>query len=589
MGIQTVKYLITSALPYINGVKHLGNLIGSMLPGDVYARFLRQQNKEVLYICGTDEHGTPAEIAAIEAGMGIREYCDLLHTQQKEIYEGFNLSFDYFGRSSTESNKQFTQEIFLELDKNNLIIERELDQVYSKQDQRFLPDRYITGTCPHCAYDKARGDQCDQCGKLLNPVDLIKPKSAISGSEDLETRKEKHLFFNLEKMSETLKNWIDSQESKPGPKWPNLSISIAKKWLSEGLKERCISRDLDWGVPIPKKGYEHKVFYVWFDAPMAYVSITQDWAREVKKSPEDWKRWWLNSSEGQDQDTHYVQFMAKDNVAFHSIIWPAALLGAGLNSGLNNGKSWKMVDVLKSFHWLTYENGKFSTSQKRGIFSDVALTLFKADCWRYYLMANIPESHDSDFKFPDFVGVINKDLVGTLGNFVNRVAALVKKYFDNKVPDYKNLENKYLDELNPLSMGLVREINQDYFDLNFRSALRKIRELWCLGNEFISRSEPWKVAKTNLPEAGEILAACLNLMRVMAIVSFPVIPETSEKIFEYLGLDKKDLAKLNSEDLGEQAGILNLLKPGQDLSDIGLLFEKISPEQEAELVERFGV
>ncbi len=560
-----MKYLITSALPYINGIKHLGNIVGSMLPGDVYARFLRQHGKEVLFICGTDEHGTPAEIAAETEHMGVRDYCDKLHQIQKDIYAGFNIDFDYFGRSSTETNKKLTQEIFTDLDENGLILEKELEQVYSIEDRRFLPDRYVIGTCPHCNYDKARGDQCDKCGHLLNPVDLINARSAISGSSNIEIRKEGHLFFDLEKMSEKLSDWIDSKETL----WPNLSISIARKWLSEGLKPRCISRDLDWGVPIPKSGYEHKVFYVWFDAPMAYISITQDWAKEVKKDENDWKRWWL-----ENEETCYVQFMAKDNVPFHSIIWPAALLGSE--------KNWKTVDILKGFHWLTYEGGKFSTSQKRGIFSDVALELFKADYWRYYLLANIPENHDSDFKFDDFVAVINKDLVGTLGNFVNRVAALIAKYFSGAVPEYKK-QNKYIDELKPVFTQLVDEINKDYFELNFRSTMRRIRELWCLGNEFISRAEPWKYAKENLDEAADILTVCLHLIRIMAIISYPIIPETAERLFYYLGLDK-ELLKI----LKEAPVQFDLLISGQKLTDIGLLFEKISPEQEALLKEQFS-
>jgi methionyl-tRNA synthetase len=499
-----MKYLITSALPYINGIKHLGNIIGSILPSDVYARFLRQQGEKVLFICGTDEHGTPAEIAAQDEGMEVSAYCEKMHLVQKNIYEGFNIQFDYFGRSSAPSNHKITQEVFKELDNNNYIAEKVIAQVYSLDDKRFLPDRYVIGTCPHCGFDKARGDQCDQCGRLLDPTDLITPRSAISGSTNLEVRQEKHLFITLDLLTDKLKDWLATKKN-----WPSFSMSVANKWLTEGLNPRCISRDLKWGIPIPKKGFEDKVFYVWFDAPMAYIAITKDWAKEVKHDVDAWQEWWL----GDTSETCYVQFMAKDNLPFHSIMWPAMLLGAN--------PKWKTVDILKGFHWLTYEGGKFSTSLNRGIFSDTALDLFPADYWRYYLLANIPETSDSDFKLPDFIATINKDLVGILGNFINRVAALVKKYFNNSVPTY-NANNDFIKMLKPRCDTLVKAIKDDYYAVNMRAIMRHVRELWALGNEFITEAAPWTLVKQDAAAAANVLAACLHLIRLYSFICFPI-------------------------------------------------------------------
>lgn len=560
-----MKYLITSALPYINGIKHLGNIVGSMLPADVYARFSRQQGHEVLYICGTDDHGTPAEIAAEEAGMPVEVFCAKMHAVQSNIYQQFAISFDYFGRSSSETNKIVTQQIFKELDENGLILEKALKQIYSLEDKRFLPDRYVIGTCPKCGFDKARGDQCDQCGSLLDPTDLINPRSAISGSTQLELRESKHLYLDLPKQAEKVRAWVDAKAE-----WPPLSKSVAYKWLNEGLHARCITRDLRWGVPVPKAGFEDKVFYVWFDAPMAYIAITMDWAVEVKKDKEAWKRYWL----ADQQNTSYVQFMAKDNLPFHAIIWPAMLLGSNEN--------WKTVDILKGFHWLTYEGGKFSTSQNRGIFSDVALTLFPADYWRYYLLARIPESQDSDFYLADFIGVINKDLVGILGNFINRVAALISKYCDNVVPPYEAIE-----ETHPLyekCQTFVKAIAEDLQALSFRSAMKNLREFWVLGNEYITGAAPWKVAKENREAAGNILATCLHFIRMYAIVTAPIMPQAAEKIFHFL-----NEPALPADIAWHDAVQFSVLKSGAPLNEMGLLFAKISEEEEKRLKEKFAV
>ncbi len=504
------KYLITSALPYINGIKHLGNLVGSLLPADVYARYLRQRGEQVLYICGTDDHGAPAEIAAYEAQQPVAEYCEKMHTVQKEIYARFNLSFDHFGKTSTPSNKYLTQDIFNALDKNGYIIEKTIEQYYSVADKRFLADRHITGTCPKCNYALARGDQCDGCGSLLDPTELKEPRSSLNPTDRLELRQTKHLFLDLPRLQPKVNEWTDSLVNPS-----KVVAGIIRKWLEEGLEQRCITRDLEWGIPVPKPGYENKVFYVWFDAPNGYISITMDWA-ELAGKPDAWREWWQ-----QPEQVHYTQFMAKDNVPFHAVMWPSILLGANQN--------WKMVDYIKGFNWLTYAGGKFSTSQKRGVFTDQALELFPADYWRYYLMASVPESNDADFSFKDFAKIINTDLADSLGNFASRVLTLVEKYFKHTVPPHS--AETVNSELAAKVKDICNNLNAAHNDLKYREVVANMRLLWAVANEYITQQEPWKVAKQDPTRAGHILSDCLHLIRIFAITAWPIIPETAEKMY----------------------------------------------------------
>ena len=388
------RILITSALPYINGVKHLGNLIGSQLPADAYARFMRAQGNEVLLICATDEHGTPAELAAAAADKPVAEYCEEMWNIQKEIGDGFSLSFDYFGRSSSKRNHKITQHFAGKLFDAGLIKEVVEKQFFSIKDNRYLPDRYLEGTCPECNYDRARGDQCENCTKQLNPIDLINPRSAISGSEEIELRETKHLYLRQSNMKNRLRSWLSSKKN-----WPVLTTSIAKKWLEDGdgLQDRGITRDLEWGIPVKRgemawPGLEDKVFYVWFDAPIEYISATAEWADDNGLEESAWQRWWRTDKGA--NDVYYVQFMAKDNIPFHTLSFPATLMGSN--------EPWKIVDYVKGFNWLLYEGGKFSTSQKRGVFMDQALKTLPSDYWRWWLLANAPESADTDFTWENF-------------------------------------------------------------------------------------------------------------------------------------------------------------------------------------------
>ena len=560
------KILITSALPYVNGVPHLGHMVGCLLPSDVYARFMRMMGHEVLYIGGTDEHGTPSEVGAAKEGMSVEAYCDKYHTRHKKTYDDFELSFDCFGRSSSEQNKELVYHIFDQLDKNGFIEERVIKQLYSIDDERFLPDRYVTGTCPHCGYEKARGDQCENCTKVLEPTELINPRSTISGSTNLEVRETKHLFLKLPKIEEKLAAWVKSKE----PFWPDMAYSIAQKWLKEGLQERCITRDLKWGFPVNRPGFENKVFYVWFDAPIGYIGITKQWADE-KPEERSWKEWWLDV-----KDVRYVEFMGKDNVPFHSISFPATLLGTGEN--------WTMVDYLKGMSYLTYEGGKFSKSENRGIFAEDAVKEFPADYWRYWLMANIPEGSDASFDFDLFSGVVNKDLNGVLGNFVSRVLKMTASKLGEEVPAGGEMTEVELELIKTL-----QERTDNYLkymeDMDFRKAMNELRAIWVEGNNYISTTEPWTVIKEDKDRAAAILRVCINLIRIFAILNYPIMPKISEQMLARLGLGIADMPELKNFNISKE---IEVLKPGHKFVVGEALFERISPEKTQELKDKYG-
>jgi methionyl-tRNA synthetase len=558
------KILITSALPYINGVPHLGHLVGCLLPSDVYARFMRMSGNEVLYICGTDEHGTASEVGALKENMPVEEYCDKYHARHQRTYKDFNLSFDFFGRTSSPQNQEITYHIFTQLDKNGFITEKTMKQVYSVDDKMFLADRYITGTCPHCGYEKARGDQCENCTKVLEPTDLIDARSTISGSKNLEIRETKHLFLNLPKIEEKLVEWLKTKEAF----WPDVAYSIAKKWVKEGLQPRCITRDLKWGFPVNKPGFEDKVFYVWFDAPIGYIGITKQWSDE-NPAERNWKDWWMN------EDVKYVEFMGKDNVPYHSITFPATLLGTGEN--------FKKVDFLKGLSYLTFEGGKFSKSENRGVFAEDAVKEFPADYWRYWLMANAPEGSDSSFTFDSFAGTVNKDLNGVLGNFAQRVLKMTASKLGATVPAGGELQ-----EIDRELIATLQARTKDYFkymnEMEFRKAVAELRAIWVEGNNYISTTEPWTVIKEDETRAATILRLCLNLIRIFAVLSAPLMPETAQKMLDKFGLSLENVPSLQGFDIATE---INALPVGSSFEVGDPLFERISPEKIAELQEKY--
>ncbi len=562
------RVLITSALPYVNGVKHLGNLVGSMLPADAYARFQRQRlgRENVLAICATDEHGTPAELAAVEEGLPIAEYASKYHEIQKRLGQGFGLSFDYFGRSSSEQNKTLTQEFARALWRNGFLDVRTTRQVYSNADKRFLPDRYVIGTCPHCGYERARGDQCENCTRVLDPVDLIAPRSALSGSPDIEIRDTAHLFLKQSAFDGRLREWIEGKRGK----WSHVVTSIALKWLDEGLRDRGITRDLEWGVPVPDDiadgKLKGKVFYVWFDAPIEYVGATREWA-EAKSEPDAWARWWKLPEAA---DVRYVEFMGKDNVPFHTVGFPVTIMGA--NEGSN--APWKLVDDIKGFNWLNYDGGKFSTSQRRGIFMDQALEILPADYWRWYLLSNAPESSDSNFTWDHFAAVVNKDLADVLGNFVNRVLKFATARFDGRVPEEGGPGPAEAELFARLDEG-VAEYARQMESMEFRKAAQAQRALWALANEYVAAAAPWTAIKSDRAAAAASIRTAVNLIRLIAVLSHPFIPTASAAILRALRLDPDDVAWPT----GSSADILAALPPGHAFDVPPVLFAKLTDEQ----------
>lgn len=566
------RILITSAIPYINGIKHLGNLIGSQLPADLYARYQRGRGNEVMFLCATDEHGTPAELAAAKAGKPVAEYCADMYAVQADIANRFGLSFDHFGRSSSDQNKHLTQHFAGKLEEAGLIREVSEKQVYSNTDGRFLPDRYIEGTCPNCGYDRARGDQCENCTKQLDPTDLIEPRSAISGSTDLEVRETKHLYLRQSALKDQLDAWIDSKSD-----WPILTTSIAKKWLhdGDGLQDRGITRDLDWGVPVKKgdqdwPGMEGKVFYVWFDAPIEYIACAGEWAEANGKTDADWERWW-RTDKGAD-DVRYVQFMGKDNVPFHTLSFPATILGSG--------EPWKMVDHLKSFNYLNYDGGQFSTSQGRGVFMDQALEILPADYWRWWLLSHAPESSDSEFTWENFQQSVNKDLADVLGNFVSRITKFCRSKFGEAVPEggeFGAREQELIAELTKR----IRAYEGHMEAMEVRKSAQELRAIWVAGNEYLQSAAPWSTFKEDPAQAAAQVRLGLNLIRLYAVLSAPFIPETSARM----------LSAMNTLDTGwpdDVDAALRALPAGHAFTVPDVLFAKIADEQREDWQNRFA-
>ncbi|MGB1695200.1 MAG: methionine--tRNA ligase [Paracoccaceae bacterium] len=564
------RHLITSAIPYINGIKHLGNLVGSQLPADLFARYQRARGHEVLFLCATDEHGTPAELAAAKAGQPVAQYCAEMHEVQSKIAAGFRLSFDHFGRSSSAQNHRLTQYFAGRLAEAGLIREVAEKQMYSPTDGRYLPDRYIEGTCPNCGFEDARGDQCDNCTKQLDPTDLINPRSTISGATDLEERETKHLYLAQSQMRDQLQAWIDSKTD-----WPVLTTSIAKKWLNDGdgLQDRGITRDLDWGIPVrkgaqPWPGMEDKVFYVWFDAPIEYIAAAQEWQDAGKGS--DWERWWRTDKGA--QDVTYTQFMGKDNVPFHTLSFPATILGSG--------EPWKLVDYIKSFNYLNYDGGQFSTSRGRGVFMDQALEILPADYWRWWLLSNAPESSDAEFTWDLFQANTNKDLADVLGNFVSRVTKFCRSKFGETVPEggaWGDQEEALIKELD----NRLRAYEGFMESMEVRKAAAELRAIWVAGNEYLQSAAPWSTFKENQQQSGAQTRLALNLIRFYAVVSSPFIPDAAAAM----------MSAMKTQDASwpqDVKAALGALPAGHAFEVPEVTFRKITDDEREEWKMRFA-
>ncbi|OQY33554.1 MAG: methionine--tRNA ligase [Spirochaetaceae bacterium 4572_59] len=537
-GFTVKKRLITSALPYVNNVPHLGNLI-QVLSADVFARFCRQYGYETLYVCGTDEYGTATETKALEEGVSPRELCDKFHLIHRDIYKWFNINFDYFGRTSTAQQTEIVQHLFKKVDEAGLINEKTIEQLYCNSCDRFLADRYVEGTCPHCGSDNARGDQCEDCGKLLEPTELINPRCGTCGSTP-ELKSTQHLYIDLPAVLPKLEAWME--KASVDGFWAKNAVQMTKSWIRDGLKERAITRDLKWGIPVPKEGFEDKVFYVWFDAPIGYISISAC-------HTDNWKDWW------QDPDnTDLFQFIGKDNIPFHTVIFPSTLLGSG--------EDWTMLHHMSSSEYLNYENTKFSKSKGIGVFgNDCQDTGIPADVWRFYIFYNRPEKSDTQFTWNDFQEKVNSELIGNLGNLVNRTLTFTKRFFDGRILEGKVDEAFWMD-VKAKEEAITKRLNR----AELRDAFKDMLQLSSLGNKVFQEGEPWRTRKDDPEAAASLLMNLLYLVRDLAILVHPYMPETADRIASQLGL-----SDLKWEHLAQLEGIGTIGKPE-------ILFQKLEDD-----------
>ena len=553
------RRLITSALPYVNNIPHLGNLI-QMLSGDVFARFCRNKGYDTLYICGTDEYGTATETKAIEEKKTPRELCDYYYQEHIKIYDWFHINFDKFGRTSNEQCTEITQALFNDLDKAGFIKEHVNQQLFCPKCNMYLADRYVDGTCPKCGSTKARGDQCDDCGSLLDPIELKDPKCHTCGSTP-EVRETKHLYIDLPNLSKNLDAWM-AKTSVEG-KWSDNAINITKAWIRDGLNERAITRDLKWGIPVPKAGYEDKVFYVWFNAPIGYMSITKQLADELKaegKNTFDWKSWW-NPSESEEakgkEHVELFQFIGKDNIPFHTVIFPSTLLGSP--------HDWTKLFHMSSTEYMNYEDGKFSKSRGVGVFgTDAIETGIPADAWRFYIFYNRPEKQDFQFTWKDFMEKMNSELIGNLGNLVNRTLLFVNRYFEGKIPDAPVDE-----ELWATVRDLEAKITENLEWANLKDAFRQCFEISDICNKKFQAAEPWKTRESDPAACAKLIHNLCYVIKDLMIMMNPYMPQYTQIVMGYLGKSIKETQ------VGKET------KEGLDWSDLGNTtgLDKVGPTE----------
>ncbi|MEM2974298.1 MAG: methionine--tRNA ligase [Candidatus Micrarchaeia archaeon] len=554
------RILVTSALPYIHSIPHLGNLIGSILPADIYYKYLRLAGRNAIFICGSDEHGAPMELKALKEGKTPEQLTDENHAAVKEALLRFGCTFTHYGRTHCKENQETTNEIFLALQKNGLIKEIVCKLPFCKNCKKTLPDRYVEGKCPYCG-GLGRGDQCNDCGALLDPALLQELYCVLCGKKDIEFIDSKHLFIELPKLQDRLRAWVEGNKH-----WPPNAYYTSLEFLKQGLKERCISRDLSWGFPIPLKGFENKVFYVWFDAPIGYIGITREWSN-LEGKPDEWKDWWQNP------DTKIIHFMGKDNILFHTIFWPAFLMGSGLG--------YTLPHTIQSYEYLVAKGGvKFSKSKGVGLDIQSALEALPADYWRYVLVVLIPESSDSEFTLESLQNVVNSELNDNIGNFVHRTLTFINRFYDGKLPE-ANLgddDRAVLEEARKHSDAFKSNMEC----IRLREGLKAAASIAKVGNTYLSAKEPWNLVKTDRAAAGTVLYVCANLIKQLAICLYPFIPKTSERIWNYLQLG--DFSKVRFEEIGRP------LQAGHKLAEaieIQPLFSKITDKQMEEFRKKF--
>ena len=535
---------VTTALPYANGPVHIGHLAGVYVPADIYVRYLRLKHQEVLFIGGSDEHGVPITLKAKNEGVTPQDIVDRYHGIIKKSFADFGISFDVYSRTTSATHKKVASDFFKTLYDKGAFIEKTTEQYFDVEANQFLADRYITGTCPHCKNERAYGDQCEACGTSLSPTDLINPKSAISGNEPI-LKSTKHWYLPLDQHENFLRKWILEDHKE----WKSNVYGQCKSWLDMGLQPRAVSRDLNWGIPVPVEGAEGKVLYVWFDAPIGYISNT------VELLPDSWEKWWKGP------ETRLLHFIGKDNIVFHCIVFPAMLKAEG---------SFILPENVPANEFLNLEGDKISTSRNWAVWLHEYLEAFpgKQDVLRYVLTANAPETKDNDFTWKDFQARNNNELVAVFGNFINRAVVLTHKYFDGKVPALDALTE--YDQATIAEFVSVQKAVENYLDVfRFRDAQKEAMNLARIGNKYLADTEPWKLAKTDMNRVGTILNLSLQIAANLAIAFEPFLPFSAEKLRNMLSMKSFEW---------DQLGRTDLLETGQKLQEATLLFEKIEDE-----------
>lgn len=539
------KRLITAALPYINNVPHLGHIVGSHLPADIFARFCRSKGYETLFVGGTDENGSTSEIAAESIGLDINKFSDRLHEEHKKVYEWFNISYDNFSRTSTPLHHLTAQDFFKKIESKGDIKEGSMKVFYSPRDERYLPDRYILGECPSCGYEDANGDQCEKCASVLDPLELRNPRSSLSGG-GIEIRDSSQLFFSLDKLSPKLKSWIEQQNH-----WRTPVKNLALGWIESGLKPRSITRDLKHGIKVPKEGYEDKVFYVWFDAPIGYISST-------KEATDDWRRFWTG-------DSQVFNFLGKDNIPFHTILWPAMVM---------SHREFNLPKNVIGLQYLNYEGQKFSKSKGVGVFCEKLPSLgLEADIWRSYLTKVIPETDDTEFRWRDFQEKTNSDLIGNYGNYVNRIVSFVKNKLGGRLEkpqegELNERDKRMLDEIKKSKEKIERLLESGEIRKAYEGAL----ELCSEGNKYIHDTEPWNAIKQDPQRANDIYYNGARLLKAVTTFMAPYVPDTSEKVWRQLNLPGSPLEE------GAWDKSLDGFGESHRIGEPEILFKKMSDE-----------
>lgn len=547
-------FTITAALPYTNGPIHIGHLAGVYIPADIYARFLRIKGNDVAFICGSDEHGVPITLKAKKENSTPQKIVDRYHKIIKDSFDEFGISFDNYSRTSNKIHHKVASDFFMRLNDKNCFEEKETDQYYDSKENQFLADRFIIGTCPKCGHSEAYGDQCEKCGASLNPSDLINPRSAISGNKP-DLKKTKHWYLKLDQFQDFLSDWI---LTKNKDSWKSNVIGQCKSWLDEGLKPRAVTRDLDWGVPVPISNAKGKVLYVWFDAPVGYISSTIEWA---EKNKINWEKFW------KDSKTELVHFIGKDNIVFHCIIFPSMLQAHG---------EYILPKNVPANEFLNLEGSKISTSKNWAVWLPEYLKDFpnQQDVLRYVLTINAPENKDNDFTWSDFQLRNNSELVAILGNFINRVTVLTKKYYDYKIPKVENIQDSDFNLLNDIKLNII-EIEKLIMNFKFREACFEFMKIARLGNKYLADQEPWKLIKSDPLRVKTIMFVALQISAIISIVSEPFVPNTSKKIKRILNHENHDIL-WSWDQLNKQKF---LIKSSVKINEPELLFSRIEDHQ----------